>query len=177
MGFSASGLAQTSLALQGAGAAASTVGSIYGAIDKKSALSADAEIATLNARMSETAAQQELAKGQAAVAALTARAGRLKSAQRVSLAANGVDLGVGSASEVLASTDLLKEEDADQAYANAVRAAWGYRMQGTNFENQASMARATADSISPGLAGATSLLGSAGQVSSSWYAFKKAGAV
>ena len=47
------------------------------------------------------------------------------------------DLGVGNAAETLASTDIMKEVDANTTMANAIRNAWGYRMQGTNFTNEA----------------------------------------
>jgi hypothetical protein len=104
------------------------------------------------------------------------QAGHLKARQRVGQAAGGIDLGTGSAAEVRASTDIMKEIDANTLGANAVRSAWGQRMQGTNYQNQALMARANAAAISPGAAAATSLLGSAGKVASSWYAFNKAGA-
>lgn len=134
-----------------------------------------ATIADINAGQSELAAQQELARGNATVAATSQRAGQVKGAQRAALAANGVDLSEGSAAEVLTSTDLAKENDINTITANAVRAAWGQRMQATNFENEALTKRAGADSISPLMATTTSLLGSASQIASSWYMLNKAG--
>lgn len=175
MGINAGSLGAFSLATQGAGAAASTVGSYYGAQSKQIALNGQASIADLNAQQSELAAQQELAKGNNQVAQITARAGQVKGTQRAALAANGVDLGVGSTAEVLTSTDIAKETDVNTATANAINAAWGYRKQETNFANQASADRTSADSVSPIMSGATSLLGGATQVASSWYTMNKGG--
>lgn len=177
MGIAAGTIGQTLLAGQAAGAAASAVGSYYGARSQQITARGAADIADINAGQSELAAQQELARGNAQVAAVTMRAGQVKGAQRTALAANGVDLGVGSAAEVLTSTDIQKEEDINTITANAVRAAWGQRMQATNFTNEALTKRAGADSISPGMAGFTSLLGGATQVASSWYTLNKAGVI
>lgn len=177
MGIAAGAAGPALLGAQAAGAAASTVGAYYSARSQQISARGAADIAEINAGQSELAAQQELARGNAAVATATQRAGQVKGAQRAALAANGVDLGTGSAAEVLTSTDLAKENDINTITANAVRAAWGQRMQATNFKNEALTKRAGADSISPGMAAFTSLLGSATQVASSWYTLNKAGAL
>jgi hypothetical protein len=175
MGVSTGTLGQAALAGQGAGSAATAVGAYFNARSQKIALHGAAAMADLNAEQSELAAEQELARGNAAVAATSARAGQVKSAQRAALAANGVDLGVGSAVELQASTDIEKENDINTITANAVRAAWGQRVQATNYANDALTKRAGAGSISPFMAGATSLLGSASSIASSWYVLNKNG--
>lgn len=187
MSFNASQLAQASLITQAGGAIASGVGSFFGASTQQANLRGQAAVADANARIYETnahlaelSAQSALSQGQQQSAALTMKAGRMKSAQRAALAANGIDVGEGSAAEVQASTDILKEIDANTITANAVRTAWGYRTQGMNMLTQASnsridamSARSTAGAISPFGAAATSLLGSAGSVASSWYQYNK----
>lgn len=164
------------IALQGAGAVTSAFGAYGSAKSQQIGLRGAADIADINAQQSELGAQQELLRGNALVAMSTARAGQVKGSQRVAMAKNGVDLSDGNPAEVLASTDLMKETDTNTITANAVRAAWGYRTQATNFTNEALMKRAGAASISPGMAAATSLLGSSSQVASSWYMMNKAGA-
>ena len=176
MGVTSEQLAQVSLAGQIGGAASSAIGSYFGASAQKIALRGQAGVADTNARIAELGAQSALASGQQQVGALTLKAGQVKGAQRAALAANGVNLGEGSAAEISASTDIMKEIDANTLTANAVRSAWGYRTQAVNFQNEALIKRAAAGSIHPGTAAATSLLGSAGRVASSWYAFNKAGA-
>jgi hypothetical protein len=169
-------MASVAMAAQGAGLASSVVGSYYGARQQQSSLNFQADIAGINAIMAESGAQMELQRGQQQVGAVTAKAGQVKSAQRVAMAANGIDLGEGNASEVLATTDLTKEIDANTAQANAVRSAWGYRTQASNYMTDAAMKRATSDSISPWGAAATSLLGGASSVASTWYGLNKSGA-
>ena len=63
--------------------------------------------------------------------------------------------------------------DASTIQANAARSAWGYRTQGTNYSDNSTALRAGAGAISPGSAAGLSLLGSAGQVSQSWYQYSK----
>ncbi len=164
------------MTMQGAGAASSAVGAYYGAQSQKVSLSLSADMADINARMSESAAQATLLTGDREEGKSRIATANLKSAQRTGLAANGVDLGVGSAKDILTTTDAMGEMDANTIHANAVRSAWGYRTQGVNQSNQALMARASAGAINPLMSTATSLLGSAGSVASSWYAYKKAGA-
>lgn len=138
----------------------------------------------INTRISELGAESVLSQGQQQVASLTLKTRQLKGAQRAAMAANGINLGVGSAAEVTASTDLMKEIDKNTIEANAVRNAWGYRTQGTagaigaeaqatNYEINAMGTRATGDSISPAMAGASSLITSAARVSDAWYRYKK----
>lgn len=142
-----------------------------------------------NARIAELGAQSVLFQGERQVGALTLKAGQLKSTQRASMAANGIDLGSGSAAEVQASTEILKEVDKNAIEANAVRSAWGYRVQSTedqntanqialNYETQAAFSKTAADgtyAAQPGVdasvfgAASSSLMSTAGAVAKSWY--------
>ena len=85
-------------------------------------------------------------------------------------------MGEGSAREVQASTDVMKDIDKNALLANAVSQAWGQRMQGVNYQNEAIYARANAKGINPLMQAGTSLLGGASQVAASWYQMKQAGA-
>ena len=173
MGIPSVQLAQVSLVGQMGGMATSAIGSYYSAATQKATLQGQAAIADTNARIAELGAQSTLNQGQQQVANLTLKAGQLKGSQRAAMAANGIDLGVGNAAEIQASTDIMKEVDANTLEANAVRTAWGYRTQATNYQNEALAARATAGAISPGMSAVSSLLGSAGTVASSWYQYSK----
>ena len=209
MGIDGSTLAQMSLASQIGGAATSSIGGFFGASTQRANLAGQSAIAeanariadanaaitkttaNTNARIAELGAQSVLDQGNKQTAALTLKAGQIKSSQRAALAANGVDLGDGNAAEVQASTDIMKDIDVNTISANAVRSAWGYRTQATNYQNEALSAesngwayradaatkRASASSISPASSAATSLLGGAGTVASSWAAFKKNGLI
>jgi len=176
MGFSTTQLATASLIGQIGGGVTSAVGSYFSAATQKATLRGHAAVADTNARIAELGAQQELFRGQQEVGRLTMTAGQLKGRQRAAMAANGIDLGEGNAAEIQASTDLMKEIDANTLTANAVRSAWGYRTQAVNFQNEALTKRATAGAISPAMSAGSSLLGSAASVAGSWYSMKKAGA-
>jgi hypothetical protein len=167
--FTSDQLAQASMFPQIGGALSSAIGGYYSAQSQQSSLRFQADMAAINARIAELGAQSALNQGQQQVGALTLKAGQLKSSQRAAMAANGIDLGEGNAAEVQASTDIMKEIDANTLTANAVRSAWGYRTQSVNYQNEAALRSATADTISPFAAAATSLLGSAGSVANSWY--------
>lgn len=191
MGFSAASLGQMSLIGQVGGAVTSAMGAQSAAASQKSSLSAqaalnatNARIAETNARVMELGAQGALLAGQSQVARLTHQAGNLKASQRVGQAANGLSLGEGSAAEVRASTDIMKEIDANTLTANAISNAWGYRTQAVNARTQAVnasnaslMSSASASGLSPTSSAVTSLIGSAGRVSSSWYSLNKSGAL
>jgi hypothetical protein len=161
---------------QGFGAAQSAVGSYYQASSQKAALGLQATLADINASTAENAAEAALFSGQRQEQASRLQTANLKAKQVTSMAANGVDLGQGSAARVLTTTDVMGEIDANTINANAVRAAWGQRTQATNYANQALMSRSAAKAISPVGALATSLLGSATKVAGSWYTMGKQGA-
>jgi hypothetical protein len=162
------------LAAQGAGAVNQSVGAYYSAASQKSQLRAQAAMAELNAAQSEKSAQQTLEAGKDAVSRQGLQVSRLKSRQVIGMAVNGIDLGSDSAVRALTDTDVMSELDKNAMTANAVRQAWGYRTQATDYRNQALTQRANASAISPGLAAATTLLGGATQVASSWYGMKNA---
>lgn len=121
--------------------------------------------------------QSQVAEGNAKVSAIQSRMAiedgakaeqnqRLKNAalfgdQRASMAASGMDLGEGSANEILTSTKFMGERDALTIRDNAARRAWGFEVQGQNQGNNAGFYATAASNINPGMAGATSLLSSA----------------
>jgi len=160
-----------------AGAVQSMVGNYYAAKQQKQNLQFQAQMSQINARMAETQAQSILDAGQKQVGQLTLQAGKVKSAARASMAANGIALNEGSAAEIEASTDLMKETDALTISANAVRAAGAARTQSVNASNQGLLQGSTASSISAGSAAMSSLMTGAGQVAAGWYKDRKAAAL
>jgi hypothetical protein len=175
MGLSAGSLASASLGMQAAGAGMQTVGAFSQAQGQKSLLNSQADMDEVNARIAEASARSALVAGQRQQQASQLQTAQTLSTQRASLAANGVDLGTGSAAEIQTTTKMMGEVDANTIAANALRQAWGYRTQAVSYQNDALMRRASADSISPFMAATSTLLGSAGNVASSWYRFSKDG--
>lgn len=151
----------------------SAISSFLSAMSARKNLKYQAKIAKLNAKNQEWMAQHELRRGQQQAALSSMGYGQLKGRQRAAMAANGVDLGYGSAAEVLTGTDIAKEVDTNTIIENATRAAWGHRMAGVNYLNEAGMANANAGQIVPALSMATSLLGGAGRVADRWYQYQR----
>lgn len=168
--------AVSSIAMMGIGAASSTVGAYYSAAGQKSSLGFAAGIADLNARAAEQGAQVTLQGGERQYQSSRLSTAALKGKQRAGLAANGVDLGVGSAVSILTTTDVMGEIDANTIQANAVRQAWGYRTQATAYENEAMMKRASASAINPGMAAFTTMLTEGSKVAGAYAGLSKAGA-
>lgn len=171
MGFNTSAGTMTSggNALQIGGALTSAVGAYYSSQAQKSALQYQALVADTNANLAEKAAQSTLLQGQQEANRIQLKTAQLEGAQHATMAANGIDLGEGSAARILADTEILGKIDSDTTIANSVRTAYGYRQQETNYQNDAIMKRAGADGISPfGAATSTLLTGAAG-VARNWY--------
>jgi hypothetical protein len=162
-------LDQAGIGMQIFGAITGAMGTMYSGQIAKMNMRGQAEIAEINARMAESQAQSLLEQGNREIGRMTMQAGKVKSAQKAAMAANGIDIGVGSAAETTATTDIVKELDALTINSNATRAAWAARTQSVAYSNQAIASRAGADAINPGIAAFGSLMNSAGSVASSWY--------
>ena len=125
-----------------------------------------ANIARINAQMMERQYESTLRSAERAIVQKTMAAGQTKASQRAALAANGIAVGEGSAAELQASTDIIKEMDVNQIKANATSQAWGYKTQAVNYESQALMSESQKQS-KWGAFGVT-LLGGASQVANSY---------
>lgn len=157
------------LMLQGLGAGMTAASAYSSSQASKAAYNAQAQVDQNNARLAEYQAQDAERRGAVAAQNVGYRTNQVKGTQRAALAANGVDLGYGSALELLSDTDYFGSVDRATTVDNAAREAWGYRTQGANYTSDASLLRQRASAESPFLSAGTSLLGSAGRVASGWY--------
>jgi len=151
----------TSTMAMAAGAGMSAVGATNKAQSQQDMLNSEAQVATYQA-------SQAITNGQTQAQSADLRTGAVFGGQRAQLGANGVQLGSGSATDLLASTKYIGARDAMTIQDNAARTAWSYN-------TQASLDRAGANNIDPTMAGMSSLLGSAGGVASSWNKFQQGG--
>ena len=134
------------------------------------------EIAKINERMYERQAQSALRQSEFKIAALTLRAGRIKSSQRASFAANGISItGGGTTTEVFASTDLMKEIDMNNERLNGIMSAWGYRFKGLGEQVSAAEARLRGAGNNPLLAAAGELGRQSARVGTQYYNYRKSG--
>lgn len=117
-----------------------------------------------NQIMAEYAAQDAQRRGELEAQQVQRQARALKGAQRATMAARGLDLGVGTQAEILDSTDFFGQSDASTARFNAQKEAWSYREQGkqSRFEGRAAARQGTLGAFG-------TLLGTTGQVASKWY--------
>lgn len=141
------------------GAVGSMVGSYFQARSQRSALQFQADMAQINAQRAMMAGAQR--SGMVGM-----KAAQVKAGQTVAFAANGVDVNGANAREARASVDIMRDIDRASIEADAVAEAWGYK-------SQATLSRASAKGINPMASAVGSMLGSSGQVASSWYQYKK----
>lgn len=159
--------------LQAYGVVSSAIGTYYSSKAQKEDLAFQGRMAEINARLAESSAQSALLAGQREEQKAKLATANVKSQQRAGMAANGVDLGVGSAVNVLSSTDLIGEVDANTIKANAVASAWGYRVQGANDSGQAARSSSASRAVNPAGNAGASLIDGASRVAGSWYAMQK----
>lgn len=140
---------------------AATAVSAYGSYEQGQT---QKKIGRNNAIMAEYAAQAAERQGENDAQAARRKADTLKGAQRARLAANGLDLEVGTAADVLDQTDFFAATDQTTIRNNTKRAAWSARAQGANFRAGGDAAAEQANLNAFG-----TILGGSSQVASKWY--------
>jgi hypothetical protein len=98
---------------------------------------AESDLMNLNAGYSDAEAQDALSRGREAVSRLRMDARATVGASRASMAAQGLDLGSGSAADVLKDTAAVSELDRLTIENNAKREAWGYHVEAAGQRYQA----------------------------------------
>lgn len=168
-------IAMASLAASAAGTVSSTIGSYQKAKAEKSALQYQEAVSRNNAQMAEWQAEDAIRRGQVTKQKEQLKTNALKARQRTMMAERGIDLGEGSALNILTDTDMIGAIDANNATDNAAREAYGARVQAGNYRSNADLLSFRGDSISPGKAAFGSALTGAGSVASIWYAMSSKG--
>lgn len=124
----------------------STVLGAAGSVQQGNAANAsakyNAQVADMNAKLSERQARDTVARG-----AIDEQQQRMKTAQivgqqKAAMAANGVDLKFGSPLDALVDTATMGELDALTIRTNTYREERDIRQQGLNAQGQAAMMRA-----------------------------------
>ncbi len=161
------------IGLQGAGAAIGGVGAFNQTQGQQNSLEYQAQVAENNAQIAGDKSKFAVQIGNQAVQTSQINTANTFGAQRAAMAANGIDLGEGSATDVLTTTKYLGDRDALTIKDNAARQEWAYQTQAQNFTAESQYDSTIAKSLSPGLVGLTSLLGGATGVAKSVYAYNK----
>ncbi|MCM1513279.1 MAG: hypothetical protein NC112_09270 [Oxalobacter formigenes] len=144
-----------------AGGLLSAGGAYASAKAQKANLKSQAKIAEINADLARHQAEGAFIQGRSQIMQSTMQSAQAMGRQRAQLASRGGDIGYGSAAEIRAGSAAMREIDYNTLSANALRTAWGYKSQAIDLENQALVANANANAISPGKAAFGSLLTSA----------------
>lgn len=125
------------LALAGIGLGA--IGSYYQQKTNNAYLKYQASMNRINAQLANMSAESALRAGEKQQQQIMTKTSKLKGAQKAAYGAAGIDLSSRSVQNVLNETDYMGEVDKNQAAANALSNAWGYRLQATNYLNNANI--------------------------------------
>lgn len=139
----------------------------------KSQADYQAAVARNNEILAQRAAADAIARGEVAEGQKRQQNAQLIGRQRAVMASNGVDLGTGSALDIVGDTAAIGELDALTVRSNAAREALGYKTQGMNFAAEANLDQLKGDNAqsAAALTGVSSLIGTAGTVAKQWYGF------
>ena len=134
-----------STAVMGGAQAVSSIGSAY---TQSQAIQAQGEYQKaqfeINAKFANLQAKQAIKVGDKTAAEVQADAERMVGRQRAVLAAQGIDINVGSAVDIQEDTRMQAEVAAMTVKNNAWREAWGYKVEAAGFGNQAKMSEMAA---------------------------------
>lgn len=169
-------LATAAVGAQAAGGVASAWGAYTKAKGERYAYEQQAIVAENNRQYAMWQAADATARGETAAGRHQMKVAQLKGSQRAALAERGIDLGEGSALDIMSDTDYMGAIDVNTIKDNAGKEAWAYRTQASNYGANADLLRYRAESTSPAGSAFGSLLTSAGSVASSWYTLNEKGA-
>jgi hypothetical protein len=123
-----------------------------------------------NQIMAEYAAQDAQRRAGEDAIKVQQKASQLKGTQRATMAAKGLDLGVGTQADLLDQTDFFGATDVATTRNNGNRDAWSARQQGANAR-----AQGDASARQGGMSAFSTLLGTAGSVSDKWMTYNRKG--
>lgn len=124
-------------------------------------------IARNNQIMGEYAARDAERRADLDAQAVRRKGDQMAGAQRTAMSANGLDLAYGTSRELQDQVDFFSVQDQNTARYNGKLDAWSARAQGSNMRAQGDAAARAAN-----LQAFSTVLGTAGSVSSKWDSFK-----
>lgn len=136
------------------------MGSIAQGVAQSKAAKFNAEVADMNARISERRAKDALERGRAEEQKKRFEVAAIKGRQQAAMAANGVDLTFGSPLETMIDTAILGEMDALTIRTNAYRESYEHQVAAANKTAEGDLSRMNAKSALVGgyLGAASSIL-------------------
>jgi len=160
--------------LQGLGAMAQAQGQRHAAAAKANEYRYQAQVDDNNRKVALWKAQDAKDRGAKEEAAFRTKVAQLKGRQKSALAASGVEIGDGSALDILGDTAALGELDALTIRSNAEREAYEQKVNASNLAANASMKRMGANNaiIAGKIGSMTSLLSGASSIASKWQSYE-----
>jgi len=155
--------------MEGAGAGFKAFGASQDASNQKTMLQFQSQIDNTNAKVADYQASSALRKGQTDAGTVYLKGAQIKSDQKTSFAANGIDVNSASALDNYATTDYMAGRDAAMVKTNAQLQAWGFSQQAANLRDNALFTSSAANAINPTMSGIISLIGNAMPVAKSIY--------
>ena len=123
----------------------STAMSVVGSIQQGKAAEAQGNYQAAVARNNATLAQQQsddaIARGKEEEQAHRRRVAQTVGSQRAAIAGSGFELGDATSQDILGDTAKWGEIDAFTIRDNAAREAWGYEVQGSNYQADAQLSQ------------------------------------
>jgi hypothetical protein len=116
-------------------------GAIYSGLAARSQANHDAAVARINAQQEIDAAHDSVTQGQSEAQSFWRKVAQTKGQQIASMAANGIDLGYGSAARLQEDTQMLANEDATNLYHNIEQRTKGHYINASNYVEQAKAAK------------------------------------
>jgi hypothetical protein len=104
----------------------------------------EAKVQDMNVTLSEQRARDALERGKVEEQQKREQVAQMQSKQRAAMAANGIDVGYGSALDIMVDTATLGEIDALTIRKNSANEAYDYRVDAANGRASASLRRANA---------------------------------
>lgn len=175
MSFDADSMKMFSAGAGALGAGAGALGAVTTGGANADAAQYQAAVARNNQIIAEQNAQYATKAGDSQEANLRQKTAQTIGMQRAQMAANGVDIGSGSPLRLQEDTAKIGELDALTIRNNAARAAYGYRVQGSDFgSNAALLDKQAANARTAGGIGAfSSIVGGAGSVADKWLRWRQ----
>lgn len=127
------------------GSAMSAGVSAFGAYKETQAANASAEynarVSERNKQIADMQANQARQQGEVDARAKAREISKLIGSQRAGFAGSGMLVDTGSAQDITEETAAFGALDAMTIRRNAANQAWGYQVQGLNYQSQADLAR------------------------------------
>lgn len=130
-----------SLALTAVSTAVGVMGSIQQGKAAQAQANYQAQVSENNAKITQWQAQDAIARGKVEEEQHRKQVARFLGTQRAGIAGSGFELGDETSMSILGDTAAMGELDALTIRSNAAREAWGYQVQGSNFQADAGMSR------------------------------------